>query len=216
MGISGVSGFGSSPGIGGVSSSERKRAIDPLLEATAGANSDAEDVLDLSEEGKALAAGGRTKLPLASLFDFETPEGRVTAPDVKSAQKLAQEMVQGRLQSRLAERGVDTSKEIRLQVAGDGRVIVANDHPQRAEIEKIFTDDEQLRNQFVRLSALTSMAASIDETVAFQQAYAKDPYAAVARYSYLFNQANKGQCSMVIQGERFEALCERPGETAGN
>lgn len=215
MGISGVGAYGRYAAVGGVSPSEKQREVDPLFETVEEATAGPADVLDLSEEGKAAATGARTKLPLASLFDFDTPEGRVTAPDIKSAQKLASELVQDRLQSRMAERGIDTSKEIRLQVAGDGRVIVANDHPQRAEIEKIFTDDEPLRNQFVRLSSLTSMASSIDEAVAFQQAYAKNPYAAVAQYSHLFNPANRGEFSLVIQGERYETLYEQASGAAG-
>ena len=52
----------------------------------------------------------------------------------------------------------------------------------------MFKDNEDLRNIFVKIQSFTEVLESGREAIAFQKAYVKDPQAAVAQYSYLFNE----------------------------
>jgi hypothetical protein len=52
---------------------------------------------------------------------------------------------------------------------------------------------------------------AIHEAIAFQQAYARDPQAAVAQYWYLFNSDTKASASLAIQGDSYQAMYGRAG-----
>jgi hypothetical protein len=173
------------------------------------------DVLELSAEGQAASAAATSSLPgLSSLFDLTGSGRSITIEDMEAAQDRAQAGVQAKLQRLFAANGIDTSQEIRLQVGGDGQVVETSGHPQRAKIEKLFRDDPSLRDQFAKFNSLTEMIGAAREAIAFQAAYARNPAAAVAQYSYLFNDSAKAQASLSIQGDRYEALFERPGADA--
>jgi hypothetical protein len=180
--------------------------------STSSATSTTDDILDISPAGEAAAdAATQQPLGLRSLFDLSGGDGCVTIDDLESLQKKTLEMVQGRLQSLFEQNGIDTSREIRLQVGASGQVIVANDHPQKAQIEKLFADDPTLRDQYVKLTSLTETLGAAQEAIAFQKAYAEDPYAAVAQFSYLFNPSSKAGVSLSILGDKFDAVYERAG-----
>ncbi|MNT39376.1 hypothetical protein D3C72_1756170 [compost metagenome] len=68
-----------------------------------------------------------------------------------------------------------------------GRVVVVGDHPQKARIEQIFADDDQLSNAFRKASSLAHLVAASEAAMPFHAAYAVDPKAAVAQYAHLFN-----------------------------
>lgn len=50
----------------------------------------------------------------------------------------------------LAKAGISSEGEIELHSDPDGTVRVTNDHPDKDRIEKLFADDESLRNQYIR------------------------------------------------------------------
>lgn len=52
--------------------------------------------------------------------------------------------------SALAKAGVDTSIEIELETDYQGKVQVSNDHPDKEKIERLFEDDADLQQQFVK------------------------------------------------------------------
>lgn len=123
---------------------------------------------------------------LPPLFKY-ADDGVITGDEMRMALGEAKARYQDRLRSALSEAGIDTSVPLRLQLDTAGRVVVAGDHPDKARIEAIFAEDGQLANVFKEVMALSNMIARGEEAVAFQAAYAKDPKAAVARYSHLFN-----------------------------
>jgi hypothetical protein len=171
------------------------------------------DVLEISAAGQAASATKSPLLGLQSLFDV--PAGQpITLDNIESAQNQAQAAVQARLKKLFADKGIDTSHEIRLQIGADGQVVVGNDHPQRTEIEKLFKDNPTLRDQFARFSSLTEMAGAAREAAAFQAAYARDPAGAVAQYSYLFDGTAAPHATLSILNDQYQALLERPGGTA--
>jgi len=54
------------------------------------------------------------------------------------------------LTSKLAELGIDTSEAISFQIDSEGKVRVKGDHPQKEAIEKMFSEDMDLRNGMVQ------------------------------------------------------------------
>lgn len=119
------------------------------------------------------------------LFKY-ADDGIITGDEIRMALGEAKSAYQNRLRSALSEQGIDTSVPLRLQVDTAGRVVVAGDHPDKSRIEAIFAEDDRLANAFKQTLSLATMLARGEEAVAFQAAYAKDPTAAVARYSHLF------------------------------
>jgi hypothetical protein len=111
-----------------------------------------------------------------------------------------------RFSQQLNERGIDREQEIRLTVAGDGQVIVANGHTQRAEIEQIFRDQPRLRDQFAEISGQASLLRAAKEAVEFQQAYRKNPIQALQEFRFLFERSGQPMYSMSIAGEAFSDL----------
>ncbi|HEX3012380.1 MAG TPA: hypothetical protein VHQ70_10200 [Syntrophomonadaceae bacterium] len=84
--------------------------------------------------------------------------------------------------------GIDSSIPVELQVDQQGYVRVTNNHPDKEKVEQMFKENEDLRNTYVKIQSFTDLLESGRETIAFQKAYAKNPQAAVAQYSYLFNE----------------------------
>lgn len=56
------------------------------------------------------------------------------------------------LMSELSSRGIDTTIAMDLGFDYEGRVVVKNDHPDKAAIEAVFEDDMDLRNDLVKTS----------------------------------------------------------------
>lgn len=213
MGISGItSGLGRYPGSVASAQAERARrtASTSQTEASATQNDDG-DSLEISPEAEALAEStGSALLGASSLFGTAGADGTITLTELETLQQETMSSVKGRLASLFAKNKIDTSREIRLQVGSDGKVVVANDHPQKAEIEKLINSDEQLRNDYVKMTSLTEMIGSAKDAAAFQAAYAKDPYTAVAQYSYLFDQTCKGNVTMSILGDQYTSIYTSP------
>lgn len=214
MGLSGISGYGNPSNLAGlpVAQTNQPTLLDYLDQASQSTASDnLFDVLDLSDAGQKVAdtlGGSSSPLGgslLATLFDSTNAEGIQASADNAFA------TVQAELRTLFREQEIDTSRELKLQVGHDGSVIVANNHPQKAEIEQLFKNDPTLRDAFVKFTALSELAAAAREAVAFQAAYAKDPTAAVAEYSYLFDNADEKTLSLSILDDTYQSLFERPG-----
>lgn len=161
-------------------------------------------VLTLSAEGEEAA-----DQPVATL---RNSLAQLELPTLENQQR-AQRVVQAKLDRLFSANGIDTSQEIRLQVAGDGQVIVANQHPQKAQIEEFFRQDPGLRDDFAKFSAMTSCVAAAQEASAFQAAYARNPYAAVAQYSHLFSDTPTSTTLSIRDGQ-YHALWQRLGRSA--
>jgi len=216
----GLAGYSRYLGTVGASSTEDTQSSVPtnLVESLSDqSSSGGGDILDISPEAELAAnalerrlAGG-LPLGLKGLFGEAGADGRMTLDEMEQLQQETLSSVQSRLTSLFAEEGIDTSSEIQLKVASDGRVIVANNHPQTAEIESLFADDPELRNEFARMVSLTEMVGAAQEAAAFQKAYAMNPNAAMTQYKYLFDQTDPAEVSLRIQGNEFKASYERFG-----
>jgi hypothetical protein len=139
------------------------------------------------------------KLPLADMFLD------------KAGLDEAESALQWKIQTLFAANNINTANRIDLQIGFDGQVVVSNDNPQKAEIEQLFKDNPRLRDDFAKFSAQTSLYEAGQEAIAFQKAYARDPVAAVAQFSYLFNATAKPTVSFSMQGDSYQTLIEYPG-----
>ncbi len=70
----------------------------------------------------------------------------------------------GALNAKLEDAGIDTSKRITLARDENGKVTVANDHPDKEEIEKIFEDTPVLTQAFNSLAEQSELARKIKGT----------------------------------------------------
>jgi hypothetical protein len=219
MGISNVNGYGNSSGLTSNSLSELSKPLPTLFDVLAendatNSSGDISDILDLSPQAQAAADQLNSSTETSLLSRLSDLFGGDTIESIQEAADEAFAGVKAKLDKLFKENGIDTSKEIKLQVGADGNVIVASDHPQKAEIEQLFKDNPDLRDEYVKFTALSELAAAACEAVAFQAAYAKDPQAAIAQYEYLFNDSTKGTLSLSILGDKYQTLFERTGKDA--
>ncbi|MCE5269976.1 hypothetical protein LLH00_01675 [bacterium] len=150
-----------------------------------------EDTVDISPEAKDKAekdpgAQARGLLESLNILDGFSPE----------ALKEKSTALKEDLDELFQRAGIDTSTEISLTTGYDGSVLVSGEHPDKAKIEKLFADNPELANRFREVSGMASMIRACQEGIAFQKAYAQDPEAAVAQYSYLFNDNYQPQFNM--------------------
>ena len=131
------------------------------------------------------------------------PDGNVYIEDVRTQFKDRLSTLEGRLRRVFAENGIDTSQPIPLRTGTDGHVFVAGEHPQKAEIEQLFRDDRDLRNHFVGAQAQAEFLRAADEAMAFQAAYRKNPEAALAEFSHLFDDRHD-EFTLTFQGGKAE------------
>lgn len=160
------------------------------------ANSDG-DELSLSP-----VARGKQAARTAELLQWDAKPIEVADMRRDYEQKLAG--LESRLQVVFAKAGIETSPPFQLQTDSEGRVRVAGDHPQKAQIEQLFVDSPSLRDDFVEVNAKADFLRAADEAMAFQRAYAEDPEAAVKRFSYLFDSDRKPTFQLTVSGDKYD------------
>jgi hypothetical protein len=220
MGISNINSHSNSSNLSNLASSllsETQNSTPSLFDVLAGndpsnSSNNIFDVLDLSPQSQQ-AADSLNNAAGNSLFSLISPSSDAAILDSfqKAADRLRADL-QAKLSELFKEKGIDSSKEIDLQVGADGQVIVANDNPQKTQIEQLFKDNPSLRDEFVQFTTISELAAVGRETQSFQNAYAQDPVTATAKYSYLSNSDNKGTLSLSILGDKYQTLFQRAGQ----
>lgn len=123
---------------------------------------------------------------LPPLFKY-ADDGVITGDEMRLELAEAKSEYLSRLKTAMAAHGLEASQPFRLTSDAQGQVRVVGEHPGKAQIEALFAEDPQLTQAFHRTSAIAHLIANAEEAIAFQQAYAQDPRAAVARYASLFN-----------------------------
>ncbi|OIQ50984.1 hypothetical protein BerOc1_02929 [Pseudodesulfovibrio hydrargyri] len=174
---------------------ERSQAASKRPDREAGGDtvSFSEEALQLSRtisSEPAEPAGGDIKL-IARGIPMLTPE--------ELADKT--EKVGSRVTALLLENDIPTDPPVELFVDEAGAIRVQGDHPYKDEIEEALAGDASLGNDFRQISAQASLQKAMEEHTAFAEAYEEDPDAAVARFSYLFDQSPDKPYTMTIGGE---------------
>lgn len=161
------------------------------LAETASSNTTTSDSVDISGAAREMARV------------FSGAGGTVRVEDIEAETKAALGVFQKDLESLFAQNDIDTSQEINISTDRNGKVIVTNDHPDKEKIEQIFENDDDLANRYKGISNNIALLKAAEEASAFQKEYLINPQAAVAKYSYLFDENRNNTPTLSINGDRF-------------
>jgi hypothetical protein len=160
------------------------------------------DVLELSIEGKSLA---RETGATGPRHGFDTG-GPIRIENVQVDYEKNLSAVQSKIESLFAANGIESNPAVRLQIGLDGRLIVADNHPQAQKIEPLVAEQSGLRDQFAQTSAQARLLKAAEEAAAFQKAYRKDPIKAVADYAHLFGPHTQTAFQLSFKDGVFSSL----------
>lgn len=134
--------------------------------------------------------------------------GNIDLGDLRDSYREEAASFQGSTLAMFKQYGIDSSQEAVLTSDFEGKIRVANDHPDKEKVEAAFEDNPELTNQFRRLSAMGSLLRAADEAAPFQEAYANDPYGAVERYGYLFDDNRQSEFHLSISDAGIDEFFE--------
>lgn len=115
--------------------------------------------------------------------------GGIKLPSLETVRELSAEL-SGELGTLFRRLGIPSQPPVDIRFDyTTNEVKVTGDRTDTARIEKLLNNSENLKEQIRTLSAISSHAYRIQESIAFQQEYraSSNPRAVVAKYSYLFN-----------------------------
>ncbi len=140
------------------------------------------------EDKASISPGGRLLSKLPSLFgDEASADGVITLDEMRDFFREKAAAFQKEVRNRLNAMGVDATQTLDLTADREGKVRVANDHPDKEKIEAMFADDPELSNDFRQISLTGSLIKAAEAHIEFAADYAKDPKAAVAKHWHLFS-----------------------------
>jgi hypothetical protein len=157
------------------------------------------DVLHLGGASNDAAGSDVDKVATASTQD----DSEVSAATLRSAAETALQSFRELVGQRLAAAGIDVSRPIRLEADERGRIFVAGDHPQRAQIEQIFSDDAELGAALNHLSSTFHALQRAQKNQAFEDLYALDPQNAAARLSS-HDRSTGRTFTLLLQGDEVQ------------
>lgn len=169
---------------------------------------DITDTVEISEEAQQAYSATKSFTPesLKEIFfedmGIELSGSPISSEAIASATRKLETSVSERVRRLLDGNGISTEPPVQLYVKQNGHIGVMGDHPDKAKIERLMDENPDLSNRFRQLSAQSSLLRAIEEASEFRKAYEIDQRAAVAKYSYLFddNRLSK-QFSFIIEPE---------------
>jgi hypothetical protein len=115
-------------------------------------------------------------------------DGSIQIDDIRTHAEALQDGLQRRIHELLDRSGIEFDEAVQLRVSPlDGQLEVEGDTPQRAMIEAALASDPSIAADFRQLSAMQSLVNATNKHSAFAEAYARDPYQAVADHGELFD-----------------------------
>ncbi|WP_321404229.1 hypothetical protein [Maridesulfovibrio sp.] len=136
----------------------------------------AQDTVTLSGAGKLMSSF------FSGLgIDF-TPGKKISLNELEKGAQQQQQKLDDDIKSMFLKNGIDVPPEVQLTSDENGHVRVEGDHPQLDQIEKLFSDNPDIENEFRKVSGMSSLVTAGHEYVEFANQYEKNPYAAVAQY----------------------------------
>lgn len=113
--------------------------------------------------------------------------GRTNSGSIDENADKALAIFQKHLQRFMLSEDIKTDPAIELDIGGDGKVGLRNDHPDREKIENFINQNSEIRNLYVGVVSAKNLVAIGKESAKFQQRYAVDPQAAVSEFAHLFS-----------------------------
>ena len=135
-------------------------------------------------------------------------DGLVHIEDVRANYAESFDRFTQKLSGLLERAGIDRGCEAILRSDGEGKIRVANNHPDREKIEALFEQNPELANEFRGLSGTASFLRAADEHSKFAAAYDKDPVAAVQQFSYLFDKTDSREFAMRVTNDSIMGFFE--------
>ena len=161
-----------------------------------GSNESEAASVEISDDGKTLLS------TLDSFMGVKSGEA-ITIEDMKSFADQQLQAFEREFKALLRDNNIDTSVPVKLgHEYGSGKVIVQGSHPDADKIESLLSDRPDLCNTYSSATGALSLARNAEEYVKFGNAYEKNPRAAVAQYSYLFNM--QWDAEVTFENEGYE------------
>ena len=99
---------------------------------------------------------------------------------------------QDNYQSLLDEYGISSQPPFGLILDGQAQLNLIGEHPQSYEIKKMLAENPELAQEYNEITAIGQFLSAAKESIEFQKAYAQDPYEALRRFAYLFEELPGG------------------------
>ncbi len=169
-----------------------RRAVEPFAEALDAARGLLGEKSELQATPTKLAPARNPHSQLLSELLTGQPlisgDGSIEIEDIRTHADALQDSLQRRIHELLERAGIKLDDTVQLKVSPlDGQLEVEGDTPQRAVLEAALASDPSIAADFRQLSAMRSLLAAAREHTEFAEAYARDPYQAVADYAELFD-----------------------------
>lgn len=105
------------------------------------------------------------------------------------------------------------SKNPAFEVSADasGKLHISGDHPDREAIEEILNGIPNIRDTYTRMSSKASTVAQIERYIRFNNAYARDPEAALKQYGDISDSEPCDVFSIFVSDNEYAARLESYG-----
>ena len=133
--------------------------------------------------------------------------GSVSITELQASSQTLLQQFQKQLNQLLAAQGIDLSQPITLKGDPFGGIDLANDHPQRAQIEQLLADHPELAEQFNELSAAFGLLREAQQQQTFSQLYSLDP-AMAADPENRHDETDPGEFLLALLGEEAQVRFE--------
>ncbi len=155
------------------------------------------DTVSLSTPGKMISK-------LLTDMGGDPNSSSISLEEMESNLESKRAQLEDNITALFLQNGISTTPPVELTSDGEGKIRVKGDHPQKDKIEKLFEENPDLANDFRGVSAQTDFVEAGKEHVEFAKEYAKNPYAAVAKYNSLFSTLQTDEFSMIFDSEGQE------------
>ncbi len=163
----------------------QQNSSQPLTETYSGSeNKPATDIVTISDESRLLSVSG--SFP-TSIEELEQSLANTTA------------FVEKRLKSLYQQLGIDSGSKMDFSVGYDGKIQVNGESPDAKRLAEAINEDEELSNSIRRMSADAGLLEAFKQAQEFNEAYEKDPVAALQRYGFLFEDGRECNVSFSMQ-----------------
>lgn len=115
------------------------------------------------------------------------------------ANAMARGVTQQRLAQKMQALGIPESTKVNLMVGYDGKILVTNQFEGSKSLEASLNNDRSFANTFRAWSATSSILQAAREAEEFQEAYARDPDAAMAEFMHIFDQNRRNEFSATFE-----------------
>ena len=147
------------------------------------------DIVTLSDEGKKMQEQASKNTPsligtLDNFMDGAGKDGVITLDEIQAFGKKYFKQAEDILVKTLEELNIPSDGSITIRTDQEGKVKVDSDLSARdnARLEAALNEHPDFQQAFIKASSSQSLVDAAEMHLAFAEAYAKDPRAAVARY----------------------------------